>query len=194
MGPGRSWRYNLAWTLSTVDRQPNDAEEDTMRFDGTRVVVTGGARGIGTRDRRRVPPTKAHTWSRPTCWTTTSRRSKQRIRRATACRVHTADLADVDQVRDIVPAAVGLLGGVDVLVNNAGVQPDGPVPRRDAGRHRRVPRGQRPRADAADARRVPPPDRSRRTRSRSSTSRARTRSRTNRRSPSTTRPRPRSWR
>jgi len=40
---------------------------------------------------------------------------------------HPADLADVDQVATIVPAAVAAFGGVDVAVNNAGVQPDGSV-------------------------------------------------------------------
>jgi NAD(P)-dependent dehydrogenase (short-subunit alcohol dehydrogenase family) len=41
--------------------------------------------------------------------------------------VHGADLGDVTQVEGIVPAAVAAIGGVDVLVNNAGVQPDGSV-------------------------------------------------------------------
>ena len=51
--------------------------------------------------------------------------------------MHTADLADVDRCAGIVPAAVGLLGGVDVLVNNAGVQPDGPFLDIGADGHRR---------------------------------------------------------
>ena len=38
--------------------------------------------------------------------------------------VHTADLGDPAQVASIVPAAVDLLGGLDVLVSNAGLQPD----------------------------------------------------------------------
>jgi NAD(P)-dependent dehydrogenase (short-subunit alcohol dehydrogenase family) len=40
--------------------------------------------------------------------------------------VHTADLTDTHQVSTIVPGAVAALGKVDVLVNNAGIQPDGP--------------------------------------------------------------------
>jgi meso-butanediol dehydrogenase / (S,S)-butanediol dehydrogenase / diacetyl reductase len=41
--------------------------------------------------------------------------------------IHTADLADPAQVASIVPTAVNLLGDLDVVVNNAGVQPDGPA-------------------------------------------------------------------
>ena len=40
-------------------------------------------------------------------------------------RTHAADLADADGAASIVPAAIEALGGLDVLVNNAGVQPDG---------------------------------------------------------------------
>jgi NAD(P)-dependent dehydrogenase (short-subunit alcohol dehydrogenase family) len=40
---------------------------------------------------------------------------------------HTADLGGVDPARSVVTAAIEALGGVDVLVNNAGLQPDGPA-------------------------------------------------------------------
>ena len=96
-----------------------------MRFDGTRVIVTGGARGIGRGIVDAFLAEGAHVVA------TDRLDDALASLRAThpesdRLSVHTADLADVDQVHGIVPAVVGLLGGVDVLVNNAGVQPDGP--------------------------------------------------------------------
>jgi NAD(P)-dependent dehydrogenase (short-subunit alcohol dehydrogenase family) len=95
-----------------------------MRFDGTRVVVTGGARGIGRgivdaflEEGAQVVATDVLDDALATLGASHPHRNR--------LSVHTADLEDVGQVRDIVPAAVSRLGGVDVLVNNAGVQPDG---------------------------------------------------------------------
>jgi 3-oxoacyl-[acyl-carrier protein] reductase len=96
-----------------------------MRFDGTRVIVTGGARGIGRGivDAFLAEGAQVVATDRLDDVLVTLRATHPASDRLS---VHTADLADVDQVHEIVPAAIGLLGGVDVLVNNAGVQPDGP--------------------------------------------------------------------
>ncbi|MEP6759594.1 MAG: SDR family oxidoreductase [Actinomycetota bacterium] len=95
-----------------------------MRFDGKRVVVTGGARGIGRGIAEAFLDEGAHVVAtdRLDDALATLRASRPHADRLS---VHTADLEDVEQVRRIVPAAVELMGGVDVLVNNAGVQPDG---------------------------------------------------------------------
>ena len=88
--------------------------------------MTGGSAG-GRGDRRRSP---SWTKARGVLATDVLGEELAQMRDAhphvDRLAVHTADLADADQVRSIVPAAANLLGGVDVLVNNAGVQPDGP--------------------------------------------------------------------
>ena len=95
-----------------------------MRFDGTRVVVTGGARGIGRGivDAFLEEGARVFATDRSPDDLASVRAGHPSAERLS---VHTADLEGVDQVEGIVPAAVAALGAVDVLVNNAGVQPDG---------------------------------------------------------------------
>jgi 3-oxoacyl-[acyl-carrier protein] reductase len=96
-----------------------------MRFEGTRVVVTGGARGIGRGIVAAFLEEGARVFA--TDRLTDDLESVQASHpNADRLSVHAADLENVEQVAQIVPAAVAALGAVDVLVNNAGVQPDGP--------------------------------------------------------------------
>jgi NAD(P)-dependent dehydrogenase (short-subunit alcohol dehydrogenase family) len=96
------------------------------RFEGRCVVVTGGSRGIG----RGVVDAFLDEGARVLATDVLDdglarmRDSHPHVERLA---VHTADLSDPTQVESVVPAAVNLLGGLDVLVNNAGVQPDGPA-------------------------------------------------------------------
>src|SRR5262245_684474 len=98
-----------------------------MRFEGVRVLVTGAARGIG----RGIVDAFLEEGARVFA-TDLSRADLEDALgahpHADRVVVHAADLSAVDQVLNVVPAAVAALGGIDVLVNNAGVQPDGPLP------------------------------------------------------------------
>ncbi|WP_285723912.1 SDR family NAD(P)-dependent oxidoreductase [Psychromicrobium xiongbiense] len=87
-----------------------------QRLTGKRVVVTGGARGIGAAICRRL----SHEGAQVAV-----------IDRLTdlggvlAAEIggtfHRADLSDVEQTRGAVAGAIDALGGIDVLVNNAGI-------------------------------------------------------------------------
>jgi len=85
-----------------------------------RVLVTGGARGIG----RAIAEAFAAAGDRVAVHHGASREEAQRLTAELPGEGHLAvgaDLADADQVRRAVDAAAEGLGGLDVLVNNAGV-------------------------------------------------------------------------
>jgi NAD(P)-dependent dehydrogenase (short-subunit alcohol dehydrogenase family) len=95
-----------------------------MRFEGRRVLVTGASRGIG----RGI--VDAFLEEGATVFATDVLEAE--LRRvagghpaADRLRTYAADLSDPAAAAGVVPAAVDALGGLDVLVNNAGVQPDG---------------------------------------------------------------------
>jgi len=89
-------------------------------FDGTRVVVAGGSRGIGRAIALGFAATGA---SVSICarGEAALRETERELVAAGAGKVHAAvcDLADGDAVRGYVAAAAAALGGIDVLVNNA---------------------------------------------------------------------------
>jgi len=83
-----------------------------MRFDGKRVLVTGGSRGIG----RAVCDAFAAAGARVAVHSS--------VRPAAVDAPHvavTGDVADPAAVKVLVAEAVAQLGGLDILVNNAGV-------------------------------------------------------------------------
>ena len=85
-----------------------------------RVLVTGGARGIG----RAVAEAFAAAGDRVAVHHGASREEAHRLTAELPGEGHltvAADLADADQVRRAVDAAAEGLGGLDVLVNNAGI-------------------------------------------------------------------------
>lgn len=89
---------------------------DGARLDGRRVVITGAARGIGAEIAARAAAEGARVAIIDIL---------AELGRAHAERIggvfHEADLAVPDAARGAVEAAIGDLGGVDVLVNCAGV-------------------------------------------------------------------------
>jgi NAD(P)-dependent dehydrogenase (short-subunit alcohol dehydrogenase family) len=105
---------------------PRSAAKPAGRLEGRRAVVTGGARGIGRGivDAFLEEGANVFATDRLADDLEAVRASHRRRDRLS---VHAADLGDVSQVEGIVRAAVASIGRVDVLVNNAGVQPDGSV-------------------------------------------------------------------
>jgi len=90
------------------------------------VLVTGGSRGIGAAIARAF----AERGDRVAVHCGTAVAAAQAVRDALPGDGHTvvkADLADAAAVREMVDDAVARLGGLDVLVNNAGIYVDHPV-------------------------------------------------------------------
>lgn len=83
-----------------------------MRFEGRRVLVTGGSRGIGAAVVRAFASEGAHVAVH------SSREAAQIDAPHLAV---TGDIADPAAVEQFIDEAVGGLGGLDVLVNNAGI-------------------------------------------------------------------------
>ncbi|MGY1808190.1 SDR family NAD(P)-dependent oxidoreductase [Blastococcus sp. SYSU D00669] len=87
-----------------------------MRLAGRRVVVTGGARGVGAAIVRTFAAEGARI-------AVLDRRRDEAAALAAAVggRSWEVDLADVAAAREAMEKAIAWLGGVDVLVNNAGI-------------------------------------------------------------------------
>jgi NAD(P)-dependent dehydrogenase (short-subunit alcohol dehydrogenase family) len=96
------------------------------RFSGRRVLVTGASRGIG----RGIVDAFLEEGASVIATDILGAELEALAREHPAAdrlRTLAADLADPNAAAGVVPAAIEALGGLDVLVNNAGVQPDGPV-------------------------------------------------------------------
>lgn len=85
---------------------------------GKRVLITGGASGIGAATAARFLEEGS-----AVCVLDRDARERERIRRQLPGLTGTvdADVSNLEQVRSAFAEAVAMLGGVDVLINNAGI-------------------------------------------------------------------------
>ena len=95
------------------------------RFKGKTVIVTGAGSGIGAATARRFSEEGA---SVVLCGRTSDKlEAVARDLPADRTLVHAADVADRQAVEGLVDAAVERFGRLDVMVNNAGIAPTGPI-------------------------------------------------------------------
>lgn len=97
-----------------------------MRFEGRRVIVTGASRGIGRGIVDAFLEEGAAVLATDVLADDLASLASEHPH-ADRIAIHEADLGSIDGARGVVTAAIEALGGVDVLVNNAGAQPDGPA-------------------------------------------------------------------
>ena len=97
-----------------------------MRFEGRRVIVTGASRGIGRGIVDAFLDEGAAVLATDVLADGLGAIANDHPH-ADRLATHIADLGTIDGPRGVVTAAIEALGGVDVLVNNAGMQPDGPA-------------------------------------------------------------------
>ena len=98
----------------------------SSRFEGRNVAVTGAARGIG----RAIAEAFVREGARVLA-IDRDRAGLDRLRSSPAARnsieIHVAELAELASVRTALDWAIATAGRLDVLVNNAAIQPSGPI-------------------------------------------------------------------
>lgn len=92
-----------------------------MRFQGKRVLITGGARGIGLTTARMLLAEGARVGIVAKTEENLERAAAEARDRGQALETFRADVARPEQARGAVEAFVQGSGGIDVLVNNAGM-------------------------------------------------------------------------
>lgn len=96
------------------------------RFDGKAVLVTGAARGIGRAIVDAFLANGARVFAVDIRADGLERLADDHAH-TDRLETHVADVGDVEQARGMIRAAIERCGRLDVLVNNAGVQPEGRV-------------------------------------------------------------------
>jgi len=99
---------NVAITIPAAESNPDRLDEGLA---GKRVLVTGGSRGLGAAIVRRLAAAGATVLA-------TARTAP--ARGSVPARFFTADLADPDGARQLAGQVLDAVGGVDVLIDNAG--------------------------------------------------------------------------
>ncbi len=103
---------------ATPQTSPNRADHP-FNWERQRVLLTGGSAGIGFALAHELLQRGAHV---AICARDARRLDIAKQKLGTRCVTIVADLSDPDQIQPLVSAAVEALGGLSVLVNNAGVQ------------------------------------------------------------------------
>ncbi|MCR1781541.1 SDR family oxidoreductase [Nocardioides carbamazepini] len=97
-------------------------------LEGRTALVTGGSRGIGAAIATRLAAEGA---SIVVTYSASEAQALQVVeaarRRGVIAHAVRADMRDPDQVEDAVARTASMLGGIDVLVNNAGILAHGPI-------------------------------------------------------------------
>ena len=91
------------------------------RLAGRKALITGASRGIGRAIALRYAEEGADVFLVATQRATLEATQAEARQRGTQAHVHPCDVTDRAAVHTMVDAAVAAMGGVDVLVNNAGV-------------------------------------------------------------------------
>jgi L-rhamnose 1-dehydrogenase len=118
---GNGWRIlatAYGWLIKTSEHG-----DYPMTPHGTRVLITGGSRGIGLAFAEALAEARcdiviAHLNDGPK-----AEAEQTRLGKATGRSIHTLDkdVADPRAARDLVNEAASLLGGLDIIVSNAGI-------------------------------------------------------------------------
>jgi NAD(P)-dependent dehydrogenase (short-subunit alcohol dehydrogenase family) len=87
-----------------------------LRLDGRVALVTGGGNGIGRATCHALAQAGAHV-----AVTDVDQAAAERVAAEIGGQAHRLDVADEDQVREVVAAVAGRHGRIDILVNNAGL-------------------------------------------------------------------------
>ena len=102
---------------TTFSRTPDiSGVPGVNRLAGRRVIVSGGGQGIGAAIARTFAEEGAHVAVLDGCAEAAARLAEQ-----IGAWGYAVDLSDVRGTREVMDRATGRLGGLDVLVNNAGV-------------------------------------------------------------------------
>jgi NAD(P)-dependent dehydrogenase (short-subunit alcohol dehydrogenase family) len=110
--------HNAAILDRMVKNSPTAAPAVTQDFTGRRVLITGGSRGIGASITQRLLDAGATVLTTARTATTTTPDGAHFV---------IGDVSTVDGVQAIADAALERLGGVDVIVNNAGASTTHPA-------------------------------------------------------------------
>lgn len=97
-------------------------KQPTFRFEGQKVFITGGSRGLGLAFARRLLHLGAQVFLVARDEKELSR-AKEMLRsqfEASQVYVHPADVTDSQQLKGAIENALREMGGIDVLINNAG--------------------------------------------------------------------------